>query len=446
MVGQVPGVGFTYLPVRDNLAYQVESLYILLMMLYAVGVVIAFWKSAATKKIKNQAMLICSAISTVIIFGFISGILLPAFAIYLPNLVFIGLVIFSVIIAHAIRKYELFILSPSTAVPDILRTMPDAMILTDTNGTIIGTNASAGKIFGLIDTELTGKAITTCITEETFARIQTAVHDAGTITNLETIPNGIVSRTVSIAGTRVQDPYGEPAGLVLIVRDITDRKAAETALRIAGQKISLLTSVTRHDIDNLVSALSGYLLLLRENPDDPSAEFYITSSMEIAEKIHSQLLFTREYQDLGSCGPAWQPLEHILFRTICNFPHENVSIIPEIAEVEIFTDPLIVKVFYNLLENAIRHGKHITRIRISTLQQNDKTLHIVVEDDGIGVNSGDKEQIFQYGFGKNTGLGLALSRDILSLTGITISETGVAGTGARFELIIPPSAWRPLIP
>lgn len=46
------------------------------------------------------------------------------------------------------------------------------------------------------------------------------------------------------------------------------------------------------------------------------------------------------------------------------------------------------------------------------------------------------------GFGKNTGLGLALSRDILSLTGITIKETGTAGEGARFELLVPKGGWR----
>ena len=40
-------------------------------------------------------------------------------------------------------------------------------------------------------------------------------------------------------------------------------------------------------------------------------------------------------------------------------------------------------------------------------------------------------------FGKNTGLGMFLVQEILSLTGITIKETGVPGTGARFEINIP---------
>jgi signal transduction histidine kinase len=47
------------------------------------------------------------------------------------------------------------------------------------------------------------------------------------------------------------------------------------------------------------------------------------------------------------------------------------------------------------------------------------------------------ERIFEQGFGKNTGLGLFLSREILAITGITITENGVPGKGARFEITVP---------
>jgi signal transduction histidine kinase len=46
------------------------------------------------------------------------------------------------------------------------------------------------------------------------------------------------------------------------------------------------------------------------------------------------------------------------------------------------------------------------------------------------------------GFGKNTGLGLFFSREILSITGISITETGVYGVGARFEIRVPGGIWR----
>ena len=54
----------------------------------------------------------------------------------------------------------------------------------------------------------------------------------------------------------------------------------------------------------------------------------------------------------------------------------------------------------------------------------------------------EKEVIFERGVGKNTGLGLFLAREILALTGIAVRETGVPGRGARFELVVPPGAFR----
>jgi len=54
----------------------------------------------------------------------------------------------------------------------------------------------------------------------------------------------------------------------------------------------------------------------------------------------------------------------------------------------------------------------------------------------------EKEKIFNQGYGKNTGLGLFLSREILALTGMTIRETGTPGKGARFEILVPIGAYR----
>jgi len=75
-------------------------------------------------------------------------------------------------------------------------------------------------------------------------------------------------------------------------------------------------------------------------------------------------------------------------------------------------------------------------------QETSEGLIITIEDDGIGIPSQDKEKIFRRGFGKNTGLGLFLAREILSITGIGLRETGEYLQGARFELFIPKGAYR----
>jgi signal transduction histidine kinase len=89
----------------------------------------------------------------------------------------------------------------------------------------------------------------------------------------------------------------------------------------------------------------------------------------------------------------------------------------------------------------VRHGGKITSIRFSVDERNGD--HVVVcNDDGDGVVADEKEKIFMKGYGKNTGMGLFLSREILSITGITIRETGEPGRGARFEMSVPKGAWR----
>ncbi len=62
---------------------------------------------------------------------------------------------------------------------------------------------------------------------------------------------------------------------------------------------------------------------------------------------------------------------------------------------------------------------------------------IIYEDNGTGIPAEDKERIFRRGFGKHTGLGLFLSREILAITSIVIRETGEPGKGVRFELLVP---------
>jgi signal transduction histidine kinase len=75
-------------------------------------------------------------------------------------------------------------------------------------------------------------------------------------------------------------------------------------------------------------------------------------------------------------------------------------------------------------------------------QETSDGLTILYEDNGVGIPPENKEKIFIRGFGKHTGLGLFLIREILSITGITIAETGDYGKGARFEIRVPKGGYR----
>nr|WP_214020236.1 histidine kinase N-terminal 7TM domain-containing protein [Methanoculleus sp.] len=439
-----PGAGYVYLPASANPVYVVGRAYATLAMLWAVYAGISSWRSARPGRVRRQNRLVSIGIATVVGFGALSGLVLPAFGIYTVNLVFIGIVVFSLLIAYAVHRYGLFTLSPQAAVPEILRTMPDGLVLADMDGRVITANTSAAEVFGVAEADLPGQPVGRFIPDTVYASIRTTVTEQGRFSDLEAVPDGKKDRVLSIAGALVRDPDGEPAGIVLIVRDITSRKAAETALRTANQKLSLLSRVTCHDIGNDVTGLSWYLNLLSEDRMHPDGDVHLSRSVEAVEKIKKHLQFSREYQMIGTFQPVWQPLEAMIVRAVSGIPHPGVEIPARIAPVEIYADPLSPKAMYNLLENALRHGGGVTRVRITTDERTDGTLVVAFEDDGAGVGDEEKEKIFGYGYGKNTGFGLAFSRDILSVTDIAIRETGTAGTGARFEILVPPRAWRPV--
>ncbi len=246
-------------------------------------------------------------------------------------------------------------------------------------------------------------------------------------------PVEINSHVVRLKGKRV---------MVSVVRDITERKQAEEALRQANRKIALLTNITRHDLNNQILALNGFVGLLHEKISDPALENYFTWIMQVSDRISSMIQFTKAYETIGETTPRWQDIRALVETAAKQVPMGNIVVKNDLpVGAEVFADPLIVKVCYNLIDNAVRHGGGITTIRFSA-REHDGPFVIVCEDNGDGIPEALKEKIFEQGFGKNTGLGLFLARLVLSITGITIRETGEPGKGARFEITVPREKYR----
>ena len=223
--------------------------------------------------------------------------------------------------------------------------------------------------------------------------------------------------------------------------DITERKRSDEALRQANAKLTMLNSITRHDILNQLMGLRTYLELSKEDVTDPVFLGYIQKEEEAAETIQWQIEFARDYQDIGTMAPKWQHVSDIIDSVTNQLKPSGSDINVAVTGVEIFADPLIEKVFYTLMENSLRHGVHVTHMDYS-LRETTTDLIIIYCDDGVGIAKEDKKKLFLKGFGKHTGLGLFLSKEILSITGMTISETGELGKGVRFEIAVPKGMWR----
>jgi len=225
-------------------------------------------------------------------------------------------------------------------------------------------------------------------------------------------------------------------------KENAERGRVERALADANRKLNLMTSVTRHDINNQILALHAFIELSEAEIHDTKVLEYIRKAKAAARAIQRQIAFTKQYEDIGVKAPLWQNLAEVVETLRPALTEQSIVLETRDLQYEIYADPLLSRVFENLVDNSIRHGRHVHRIIVSAVRTADGGLLVGFQDDGEGVAEGEKVQIFQKGFGKNTGLGLFLTREILEFTGISIRENGVYGRGARFEIAIPPEGVR----
>jgi PAS domain S-box-containing protein len=223
--------------------------------------------------------------------------------------------------------------------------------------------------------------------------------------------------------------------------EIEERRQFEDAIQLANRKLNTLSSITRHDILNQITAIVMYLSLAEEEVSDPEVLDHLRKIGQITQLIQKQIRFTRNYQYIGSRSPQWQNIADTVDTAIKDLDLKNIRVEKDLGDLEVYADFLLEKVFYNFVENSLRHGEKVTVCKVSYREERDH-LVVLYEDDGVGIPAGAKEKIFRREYYRNTGYGMFLTKEILSTTGMSIRETGVPGEGARFEICVPKEAYR----
>jgi PAS domain S-box-containing protein len=234
----------------------------------------------------------------------------------------------------------------------------------------------------------------------------------------------------------------EIAGIHGVIVDISEKIRLEQALALTNQKLNMMNSVTRHDVLNSVTGILGLCdMFAATDPDNPSREL-VFEIRDLVVRIKEQILFTKDYQSVGVCSPQWQDLRQCVRNATPAAGRSGVQVHLPGAGGEIYADPLFGRVFSNLIDNSIRHGKTVRDIAVETETAPDGSLRIRYRDNGTGIPAGEKEKIFDQGYGKNTGFGLFFIREVLGITGLSIREIGTFGSGVVFEITVPPELWR----
>ncbi|MEI6796236.1 MAG: PAS domain S-box protein [Methanomassiliicoccales archaeon] len=239
-------------------------------------------------------------------------------------------------------------------------------------------------------------------------------------------------------------PFADRDGgaALVILHDVSERKRAEESLREANKKLNLLSRITRHDINNQMVALEECLSRLEKEESDLADVSPLLKARAAAKRISALITFTGEYHDIGIAAASWQTVRASIKMALLLVPLGGVKAQNEVpADLEIFADPLILKVFEILVDGALKNDDTITTIRFS-FDERHGARSLVCQDDGVGIPEAMKEGLFEKDFDEGRGLGLFLCREILAITGITIAEVGRPGHGARFIMTVPPNGLR----
>nr|WP_321349397.1 PAS domain S-box protein [uncultured Methanoregula sp.] len=344
------------------------------------------------------------------------------------------------------KKMEEALRQSRERLSSILRASPVGVFETTETGTLLYVNERweemAGMTFETMRTRQPGEIHNpldrTRISKEMWKKFQARLQPRAETRFMR--PDGSV---IWIYGQSVPvyAPDGKIRGYVGTITDISDRKRIEDAIHLANKKLNLMNDITRHDILNTITGIFGLIDMAVASGNREQLAQLLSQIKDEGRLIQRQITFTRDYQGVGVNAPVWQNVRDVAGRATASIGTAGISIVIELENTEIFADPLLEKVFYNLADNAIRYGGSLTTIRFY-YQISDSGLALICEDDGTGIPKAEKEHIFERGVGKNTGMGLFLTREILRITGISIRETGIFGKGARFEMLIPSGMWR----
>jgi PAS domain S-box-containing protein len=228
------------------------------------------------------------------------------------------------------------------------------------------------------------------------------------------------------------------------IRDITERKLAESTLQRVNKKLNILSQLTRRDLTNQVFVLNSYMNLTKNQltGQDKIIETLQKGILEI-RSIQETINYSKDYQDMGEKPPRWQNVRMVFLFGLSHLSTGEIRHNLETEDLEIFADPLLEKVCQRLFENSVKHGGHVTSFRVwHTVTPEVATIFF--EDDGIGIPQEKKEHIFvrDESVGHASIRSLIFVKEILDITGITIRETGEPGKGVRFEMTVPHGAWR----
>jgi len=252
---------------------------------------------------------------------------------------------------------------------------------------------------------------------------------------------------VEISATPITNDNGDVTSAVEIAVDITKRKDSEKKMaenskriELMNEKLRVISGLTRHDVRNKLSAVSGYSFLIKKKHGELKDVIDGVSKMEQAVKDSVKIFeFAKMYEQLGLEELVYVDVEKVLNEAEGMFSGLTLKVFNNYGGLTVLADSFLRQIFYNFIDNTIKYGKKTTAIRVYYEKSKSGELKLIYEDDGVGISVENKSKLFSEGFSTegNTGFGLFLIKKMVEVYGWIIVEEGEQGKGAKFVINIP---------
>jgi len=401
-------------------------------------------------------------------------------------------------------KHKLEITESEARFSEIVASAMDAIVVFDTDGRISLFNTAAERMFGLPADDAIGhdvrKLMPEPLRQDSLDRVCRASEAAQRGGDTETPEEHILSLS-GLRASGEEFPIEATASCLdvrgmrtytLILRDISERKRAEAALKAQAESLeramadlkglndeladrqaeleramaarSRFYASMSHELRTPINAVLGYSTLLLENIygplNDKQAEG-ITRTHKAAKHL---LELVNDVLDLskieaGKIDLRLQPVYFpsliedlfVTVRPLADQYGSELTLEHDGEPVKVVSDPRRLRqILLNLLSNAIKFGKG-KPIHVSARPRDDGGIVIEVTDQGEGIAPADQAKIFdefvQLGktqLTEGTGLGLPISRRLAEMLRGELEVTSEVGKGSTFRLSIPASSDGPV--
>ena len=343
----------------------------------------------------------------------------------------------------------------------IVESAMDAIITVDDNQTIVQYNPAAAVMFDCPVDQAIGLPITRFIPERFHARYTAYVqHHSQQGANSEV--SGVAGIAVGLRRLGEEFPlevsYSNviESGVIfhtLIVRDVTARVQAFSALERSNLDLQQFAYVASHDLKTPLRSISGFVQVLQRNYADKLDDKAMSLIRRTADAALRLEQLTDDLLSYARLNAERKPFELVNCREVADEVIQLLDAAIQGASAVVTVGDLpsvlgdrnqLVQLFLNLIGNAIKYCRDDTPVVHLSAEKNEREWVFSVTDNGIGIDARHHDKIFEV-FQRlhtqkdysGTGIGLAVCRRVVERHGGRIWIKSALGAGSTFSFTMP---------